>query len=70
MTKFFKGKYSNLNTQTVSYGPCQTPTLNFCVERQQEILHFKPQKMYGIKVVFGGNITVEHGHESTDMAEI
>ncbi|CAL5988892.1 DNA_topoisomerase [Hexamita inflata] len=53
-TKFFHEKYSNLNTKCVSYGPCQTPTLNFCVERQEEILHFKPQKLYGVKIYFKG----------------
>ena len=42
-TRYFQGKYSDLDSRIVSYGPCQTPALGFCVERHILIQNFVPE---------------------------
>lgn len=44
-----QGKYGNLDASVVSYGSCQTPTLNFCVERHQKIASFQPEPFWVVR---------------------
>uniref|UniRef100_A0A453L6U3 DNA topoisomerase n=2 Tax=Aegilops tauschii subsp. strangulata TaxID=200361 RepID=A0A453L6U3_AEGTS len=48
-TRYFQGKYGNLDSRVISYGPCQTPTLGFCVQRYQQINTFKPEKFWSLR---------------------
>ncbi|PON95541.1 DNA topoisomerase, type IA [Trema orientale] len=48
-TNYFQGKYGNLDSRVISYGPCQTPTLGFCVQRYLQISTFKPEKFWSLR---------------------
>lgn len=60
-TRYFQGKYGNLDARLISYGPCQTPTLNFCVERHQKIVGFEAESFWTVKA------TLMKGGQSVDL---
>jgi len=47
-TLYFTKRYPQLNAKLITYGPCQTPTLGFCVARDDEIKNFKPRTYYRV----------------------
>lgn len=51
-TRYFGGRYRE-RMRVVSYGPCQTPTLGFCVARHTEICEFKPEDYWALRCSVG-----------------
>jgi len=75
-TRYFQGKYGDLDSTLVSYGPCQTPTLGFCVQRHDNIQSFTPEKFWYVAATIvkdGVSVPLEwvsHGVESVPIEPI
>ncbi len=54
-TRYFLDKYADLDSSLISYGPCQIPTLGFCVDRFDEIQQFVPKTFYKLVPVIDLN---------------
>ena len=65
-TNLFQSQYVGLNHSVISYGPCQTPTLGFCVQRHDEIQQFKSEKYWKMKAIVkleGVTMTIDWSRE-------
>ena len=65
----------NLKFKVVSFGPCQTPTLWFCVQRHKEISNFRPEEYFTVRVraTLGGkevDLTWADGERVTSREEV
>ena len=51
-----KEKFRIRDLKVISFGPCQTPTLWFCVQRHKEIQAFRPEEYFlaSVRVNVGG----------------
>ena len=60
---YMQAQYSGLNNSVISYGPCQTPTLGFCVQRHDEIQRFTSEKFWKLALkVTQSSGTSRHFH--------
>ena len=72
-TKYFQGKYGDLDSSVISYGPCQTPTLGFCVDRHDEIQTFSPEPFWSLDVtidIAGRKVKVDWGRSRVFDQEV
>ncbi len=63
---------TSLTNKLISWGSCQTPTLYFIVEREREIMNFKPKKFWFIEAILEHNLSVRseifYEKEEAEMA--
>ena len=53
-SKYLSRNFEKMSGKLISYGPCQTPTLGFCVQRDDEVKEFNSKKFYRVVVKVAG----------------
>mmetsp|Transcript_35891 Transcript_35891/g.57265 ORF Transcript_35891/g.57265 Transcript_35891/m.57265 type:complete len:828 (-) Transcript_35891:259-2742(-) len=72
-TRYFQGRYGDLDSSVVSYGPCQTPTLGFCVRRHIDIVTFQSEPYWALnmQILKGGRkVRAEWGRGRVFSSEV
>ena len=67
-TKLVKRNFKEY-PKLVSYGPCQTPTLCFCVQDGREVQKVPPQTVYVAEVTLGNGLVLENEFSSEREAQ-
>ena len=77
MTRAFldlaKEKFRIKDLKVISFGPCQTPTLWFCVQRHREIQGFRPEEFFIVKVrvnIGGRDLVLEYDERLTSRHDL
>ena len=68
-----KEKFRIKDLKVISFGPCQTPTLWFCVQRHREIQGFRPEEYFivSVRVNIGGrDLVLEYEEKLTSRQEL
>jgi DNA topoisomerase III len=66
-TLHFRDRFKGLDSKLLSYGPCQTPTLGFVVQRHIEIQNHVPEKYYEISLLLSLNNNAGDKNSNNDV---
>ena len=68
LTKLVKRSFKEY-PKLVSYGPCQTPTLCFCVQDGREVQKAPPRSVYDAEITLNNGEVLEKEFESESAAQ-